>query len=694
MASKLEIVLSVLSEGMEGFSKAGNEIDGLKKKTDGLSSASSMLKGPMVALGIAAAATAVAMKSLNEGMQLGDSIRNQADALAISTDAVQEWNYAAKQSGGSAEDITTSFGKLTKNIYAASTGNESLAKTFKAWNISLVDAHGNLRDVESITNDTMTAISGIKDPIERAGVATELLGKGSSKLLPMLAGGTEAMNEQRKAAGDLGQVLSEHAVKALDDAGDTMDTFNQAMKVANAEMISNLAPAFEAIANVAIKTMSAIGDLAEGIWSIGEGFNWLAKGQDEWEKKMQESNAIGDEIKEMAELKKQYEDTIKTQEALKKSGGSLFAPDELWQAQMGLEAVNEQLHLMNSPKATGSNDGLRKAQQEAEEKAQKEANDKKLKSEKDLKTAMYKLQVDANKDYENSFKDAEKSWKESEKLKKEAVDKEKKENADKLARAKKLDSDLDKLQLAGEKDETKRRQLALRQEQRDIDKAYREQIKDANGNADEIVKINDLKNQSIRNSNAAYSDWQKQNEITKRDVSRAAVNDTLSSTTDMFLQLAEKNKAWGNVYKASAISQTTISTYQGAQDSFTSLAKVPYVGVALGIIAAATAVTTGLLRVNEIRKQNFASGTGGPLQEGTWALTGEMGPELQYLPKGSQVESHHKTTQTINNSQKKSTVMNIYVQSSDGKYDKKFVRELRNGSMDYATRLLKKKMGV
>ncbi len=157
----------------------------------------------------------------------------------------------------------------------------------------------------------------------------------------------------------------------------------------------------------------------------------------------------------------------------------------------------------------------------------------------------------------------------------------------------------------------------------------------------------------------------------------------------MFAQLAEKNKAWGAAYKASAIAQTIISTYQGAQDSYTSLAKIPYVGVALGIAAAATAVTAGLLRVNEIRKQNFASGTDG-LNIGTWATLGEMGPELAYLPAGSQVYNHHKTNQIINNNQKGSTLtVNLY--GENGKLKSTLERSLRRGELDYLSRQIVKR---
>ena len=64
-------------------------------------------------------------------------------------------------------------------------------------------------------------------------------------------------------------------------------------------------------------------------------------------------------------------------------------------------------------------------------------------------------------------------------------------------------------------------------------------------------------------------------------------------------------KAMFEVGKALAISEAVVSTYQGAQGAFTSLASIPYVGPALGIAAAAAAITAGMLRVQSIASQKF-----------------------------------------------------------------------------------------
>lgn len=80
-------------------------------------------------------------------------------------------------------------------------------------------------------------------------------------------------------------------------------------------------------------------------------------------------------------------------------------------------------------------------------------------------------------------------------------------------------------------------------------------------------------------------------------------------TTDQKLEYAQKGLAGlaANLGKetaagkAAAIASTLISTYQGAQNSYTSLSKIPVVGPALGIAAAAAAVAGGLQTVKSIQ---------------------------------------------------------------------------------------------
>lgn len=104
---------------------------------------------------------------------------------------------------------------------------------------------------------------------------------------------------------------------------------------------------------------------------------------------------------------------------------------------------------------------------------------------------------------------------------------------------------------------------------------------------------------------------------------------------DNMLVLAKtKNKTAANAYKAMAIANTVIKTYESATSAYAAMASIPYVGPALGIAAAAAAIGAGLANVAAIKAQNYsgAYATGGQIPAGSYGLVGEAGPELVQGP--------------------------------------------------------------
>lgn len=117
----------------------------------------------------------------------------------------------------------------------------------------------------------------------------------------------------------------------------------------------------------------------------------------------------------------------------------------------------------------------------------------------------------------------------------------------------------------------------------------------------------------------------------RRDLQRTYVG----AATDALGNIATAAEAFGKkgfaVYKAAAIAQTVISTYQAAQQAYASLAGIPVVGPALGGAAAAAAVVAGLARVSQIRSQQYGGGRefGGPVSASRYYEIGEKGkPEI------------------------------------------------------------------
>jgi hypothetical protein len=95
----------------------------------------------------------------------------------------------------------------------------------------------------------------------------------------------------------------------------------------------------------------------------------------------------------------------------------------------------------------------------------------------------------------------------------------------------------------------------------------------------------------------------------------AGVKNTLSTIANLANLFAgeseEQQKKAFKVQKAAGIAQALIDTYASATAAYNSLVGVPFVGPALGIAAAAAAVTGGLLNVKQIQATQFQGGAGG-----------------------------------------------------------------------------------
>jgi hypothetical protein len=124
---------------------------------------------------------------------------------------------------------------------------------------------------------------------------------------------------------------------------------------------------------------------------------------------------------------------------------------------------------------------------------------------------------------------------------------------------------------------------------------------------------------------------------------------SLTNTVDMLGNLAAKHKEFTGLYKTMAVAKASWDTYEMANAAYKSAADIPIVGFIAAPIAAAAAIALGLSNVQSIASQGFQSGTN--RAPGGMALLGEVGPEMAYLPRGSQVFTHNETRNMSSNSQ-------------------------------------------
>ena len=176
--------------------------------------------------------------------QNADEINTLSKKYNVSTDQIQKWRYASELVDVSVEDLASSYSKLTKQVGADN-------KVFEELGVTTKDTNGEYRDINDIWNDTIKALSGIKNETERDIKAQELFGKSAQELSGVIDDGGQSLNDLGKAAEDAGLILSGEALDGANKFNDGIDklkgTVDAGLMEVGAKLADSLVPALEQV---------------------------------------------------------------------------------------------------------------------------------------------------------------------------------------------------------------------------------------------------------------------------------------------------------------------------------------------------------------------------------------------------------------------------------------------------------------
>jgi hypothetical protein len=159
------------------------------------------------------------------GLQVADAIEKTVNLtgrltdlgakVGISTSAVQELDFAARQNGGTFEMVSGAITKMNNNLVE---GPKSAVSAMNTLGLSIDDMKALSPDMAF--EQIATAIAGIPDPMNRSKLAMDIFGKAGAALLPTMTGD---IGKLRQEARDAGVVIGDDLVAAGDDLGDAWD---------------------------------------------------------------------------------------------------------------------------------------------------------------------------------------------------------------------------------------------------------------------------------------------------------------------------------------------------------------------------------------------------------------------------------------------------------------------------------------
>lgn len=264
----------------DGLEDVQEESEETNRSFDALGKGAAAVGAAMVA---ATAAMVDALKEVGgalvdctmDAANYADEISTMSTVTGLSTDTLQELNYASELLDVDVGTITGSMTKLEKAMSSANDkmiaydqtalelqkslqdgkitqeeyytklaeAQEKAANGFDALGVAIQDNNGNFRSNEEVFWDTIDALGQIKDPVERDLAAMELLGKSAKDLNPLIEAGSGAFRELAEEAHETGFVMGDETLTAFTDFDDQMVRFKNSGQAAKNALGTLLLPA-------------------------------------------------------------------------------------------------------------------------------------------------------------------------------------------------------------------------------------------------------------------------------------------------------------------------------------------------------------------------------------------------------------------------------------------------------------------
>lgn len=253
---------------------AGSETEDAGKKAKESSGAFSALgnvakaAAAAVAAAFAAVGTAAigASKALTQmsvdGAAYADDLLTQSIITGISTDKLQEYQYASELADVSLETLTGSMAKNIKSMSSAANGSKNVAEAYQKLGVEVTNADGSLRDSDEVYWELIDALGMVENETERDALAMTVLGKSAQTLNPLIDITSEGMAELGEKAYDAGYVLSNETLNRFGTFDNKIQELKTGATAAKNALGTVLLPALTDLAGTGV---DLLGQFAQGV---------------------------------------------------------------------------------------------------------------------------------------------------------------------------------------------------------------------------------------------------------------------------------------------------------------------------------------------------------------------------------------------------------------------------------------------
>lgn len=219
------------------------------------------------------AAAAAAGLALNKTAGSIDNIAKTSARLGLTAQQLQSIQFAAGQTGVSAEELNKGLSRFARNISEANSGIGTAKTSFETLGISLTDSNGKLKDNNDLFEEVTDAFQNLQNPADRIRVAYDLFGRSGEKLVNTLSAGSGGIKEMRGRFTALTFDLTQKQASAVEAANDRFSELGVILSSIGQQIAAFIMPIFARFGIFLVKTfLNAVSVAIEGARRLANSF--------------------------------------------------------------------------------------------------------------------------------------------------------------------------------------------------------------------------------------------------------------------------------------------------------------------------------------------------------------------------------------------------------------------------------------
>jgi hypothetical protein len=273
MAINIPIITSLEDTGIKNAKAAFNDFKsavsnaegGMGKFKAGAGAAFDAVKANAANFAMAAGAALIsfAVQGIKAFQDLALAAGKFADATGLTVEDASRWKEVAGDIGVGSDSIQTGISKMNKVLGTS-------PQLFKDLGIEIAKTDSGAMDVNGTFLNVIQRLHDIKDPAERAKVATQLLGKGWTDMAELIQVGAEGL---RTSLGEVSEskTISPEELKKAKEYRKTMDELGDKFQDVAIAVGQYLVPKLTAVLQIVTDITDAVDKIPDPLLALSTG---------------------------------------------------------------------------------------------------------------------------------------------------------------------------------------------------------------------------------------------------------------------------------------------------------------------------------------------------------------------------------------------------------------------------------------